>query len=54
MNNMIDSRITEIALNQIEECKLSEVNFQSYINKHIKKNRHVKRKISILKILYII
>ena len=53
MNNM-NNRTTEIALNQIEECKLSEVNFQAYINKHIRKNRHIKRKISILKILYII
>jgi len=51
MNNMIDSRINEITLNQMEECKLSEVNFQAYINKHIRKNRHIKRKISILKIL---
>ena len=51
MNNMIDSRINEIMLNQIDECKLSEVNFQNYINKHIRKNRPVKRKISILKIL---
>jgi hypothetical protein len=48
---MIDSRINEIMLNQMEECKLSEVKFLAYINKHIRKNRHIKRKISILKII---